>query len=94
MKSQVKTPLIIVLALCAVALMVFMGKKAFTAGDLDQAQGNYTPGVPPWLEKDPARKAVGAHGPGVAAAPSNEPTATVDAQHAPAGMGAPNIGAK
>ena len=32
-------------------------------GNLDQGQVKYTPGVPPWQEKDPAKRGPGTRGP-------------------------------
>lgn len=40
------------------------------AGNLDQGQVKYTPGVPPWQEKDPAKKGPGGPGSQTGAAPA------------------------
>ena len=56
MKEQVKTPVIVVLVVAFVAVLAFFGSKAFSSGDLDQGQVQYTPGKPPWEETDPNKK--------------------------------------
>jgi len=56
LKGEVKTPFIVIVAVIALALIGFGLKKALSAGDLDQGQVKYTPGVPPWMEKDPTKK--------------------------------------
>ena len=70
MKGEVKLPAIIVACLLALGVVVFGLSKAMNAGDLDQGQVKYTPGVPPWLEKDAGKKAsmagIGSAGPGQA----------------------------
>jgi len=59
MKDEVKTPVIVVLAVVVIGLIVFFAVKAFNAGNLDQGQVQYTPGVPPWQEKDPNKRGPG-----------------------------------
>lgn len=52
MKSEVKTPVLIVAVVVLVALAGFaILKFAGGGGDLDQGQVKYTPGVPPWMDK-------------------------------------------
>ncbi|MGV3614691.1 MAG: hypothetical protein ACO1SV_05070 [Fimbriimonas sp.] len=83
MKQQVQTPLIVVIVIGVLAVFVWFGMKAMSAGDLDQGQVKYTPGKPPWQETDPAKKgpggAPGGGGPGVPAG-------------GPPGMAAPVVG--
>jgi len=73
MKQEVKTPLLVGIVVAVVAGAVFFGFRAMgNAGNLDQGQVKYTPGVPPWKETDPAKKGVGglgSGGPGASAAP-------------------------
>lgn len=71
MKEQLKTPIIVIVAVVALVILGFVIKKAMNAGNLDQGQVKYTPGVPPWEEKDPSKR-----GPG-AAPTSNQPGAPV-----------------
>lgn len=59
MRDQVKTPIIVVAAILVIGVVVFFAMKAFNAGNLDQGQVEYTPGVPPWLEKDPNKQGPG-----------------------------------
>jgi hypothetical protein len=57
-KIEVKTPVLVVVAVCVVGLLAFWGVKTVgQSGNLDHGQVQYTPGVPPWLEKDPAKRA-------------------------------------
>jgi hypothetical protein len=98
MKEQLKTPLIVIAAIVAVALAVFMVTKAAGGGNLDQGQVKYTPGVPPWQESDPSKQgpggAPGGGGPGASAAAPQipPPTASPAGEHAPPGMSAPSLG--
>ncbi len=66
MKDQVKTPVIVVVAIVVIGLVVFFAMKALGSGNLDQGQVKYTPGVPPWMEKDPSKR-----GPGTTASGSS-----------------------
>jgi hypothetical protein len=96
MKGEVKLPVIIVAVIAVVGLAIFLGSKAFGAGDLDQGQVKYTPGKPPWEEKDPSKR-----GPG---GPPSGQLGQVQVQgqaqglgqqgdvHTPPGMGAPVVG--
>lgn len=59
MKDEVKTPVIVVAALVVIGLIVFFAMKALNAGNLDQGQIQYTPGVPPWQETDPNKRGPG-----------------------------------
>jgi hypothetical protein len=88
MKEQIKVPVLVVSVIALVALCLFMGTKAMHAGDLDQGQVQYTPGKPPWLEKDPTKKGPGGAPPSV---PAGGPSVD-DGTHAPPGVGAPVIG--
>ncbi|HLO99934.1 MAG TPA: hypothetical protein VK171_15165 [Fimbriimonas sp.] len=98
MKEQLKTPLIVIAAIVAVALAVFMAIKSSGGGNLDQGQVKYTPGVPPWQETDPSKQgpggAPGGGGPGAVApsAPGTPPPSSGAGQNAPPGMGAPSLG--
>ena len=58
-----------VFAVAVLIGVVFAVKAVFTAGNLDQGQVQYTPGVPPWQEKDPSKRGPGA-APGDAKAPA------------------------
>lgn len=93
MKAQVKAPLIVVAVVALVAVLVFFGMKAMGAGDLDQGQVKYTPGVPPFQETDPAKRgpggAPGGGGPGAAPVPTTRPDGV---QAAPPGLAAPTLG--
>ncbi len=66
------------------------------AGNLDQGQVKYTPGVPPWQEKDGSKKgpggAPGGGGPGSAAPESLENTTQAPPGGGPPGMTAPERG--
>jgi hypothetical protein len=69
MKAQVKGPILVVAVVAVVAVVVYVGMKSIgDAGSLDHGQIQYTPGKPPWLEKDPNKKgpggAPGGGGPG------------------------------
>lgn len=68
MKSEIKTPVIVVVIIAVVTLLVFVGMKLNNTGGLDSGQVKYTPGKPPWEETDPSKKGPG--GP-----PSGGPTA-------------------
>ncbi|MBI1333789.1 MAG: hypothetical protein JST12_12940 [Armatimonadetes bacterium] len=46
----------LIASLAVAALLALIGCGA---GDLDQGQVKYTPGVPPWKETDPAKKGPG-----------------------------------
>lgn len=60
MKKEVKTPLLVVIAVVAVAVLIYLGAKLIgSTGDLDQGQVKYTPGRPPWEETDPSKKGPG-----------------------------------
>lgn len=60
MKKEVKTPLLVVIAVVAVAVLIYFGAKLIgSTGDLDQGQVKYTPGRPPWEETDPSKKGPG-----------------------------------
>ena len=86
MNQQVKLPMIVVAVIALVALVVVLGSKAMSAGDLDQGQVQYTPGKPPWMETDPNKKgpggAPGGGGPGAPPPPGGGPP----------GMSAPTLG--
>lgn len=59
MREELKTPLMIALAVVAVALLAFFGYRTIGgAGQLDQGQIEYTPGVPPWMEPGAQGQAV------------------------------------
>lgn len=92
MKEQVKTPVLIAVAVIAAIVLIAWGSKMMAAsnGDLDQGQIKYTPGKPPWEETDPSKK-----GPG--AAPGGPPSSGVPSTSAvakpPANLpvGAPSV---
>lgn len=88
MKQELKTPILIVLAVVAVAFAVWIGMRTIGgAGNLDQGQIKYTPGKPPWEETDPNKQGPGG-APGMGqTAPGGTPPA-----NAPQGMGAPQLG--
>lgn len=95
MKDQVKAPVIVVAVIALVALVFFFGSKAMSVGDLDQGQAKYTPGVPPWQDKnrtaapmDPRASNTAAPSPTPASA-ERAPSATTGSM--PAGMTAPAI---
>ncbi|MDR3690037.1 MAG: hypothetical protein P4L46_11705 [Fimbriimonas sp.] len=80
MKTEIKTPIIVVAAIAIIAVIGYFGMKMVNdSGSLDHGQIKYTPGVPPWLEKDASKKGPGT---GAPAAPGG----------GPAGVGAPVIG--
>lgn len=54
MKTQLKVPVLIAVVAAAVIVLFVAFNHASSAGNLDQGQVKYTPGVPPW--KDPANK--------------------------------------
>jgi hypothetical protein len=81
MKQQVQVPLLVAVAVGVVALFVFFGMKAMSAGDLDQGQVKYTPGKPPWAETDPSKKG-----------PGDRPPQAAPPGNAPPGVGAPALG--
>lgn len=57
MKSEVKTPVVIVAVVVLVLVLGLMGMKFIgSVGNLDQGQVSYTPGVPPWMQKDPTKR--------------------------------------
>lgn len=73
MKEEIKTPLLVVAIVGVLAVAGFFGFRAVnSAGNLDKGQVEYTPGVPPWEEKDPSKKGPGA-GPGGDAPPVGAP---------------------
>lgn len=101
MKSEVKTPVIVAVAIVAlIVLGYFLVKTMGGAGNLDQGQVQYTPGKPPWEETDPSKKGPGASpgspsGGPPAGAPSAAPVTTPSGtQAAPPGMSAPTLGNK
>lgn len=58
MKNEVKTPVLIGIVVVLVGGIVVLGFKFLDGvGNLDHGQISYTPGVPPWMEKDPAKRA-------------------------------------
>jgi hypothetical protein len=60
MKTQVKAPILVAVGVLFVGGIVYWGIKSVgDAGSLDHGQIKYTPGVPPWLEKDPSKKGPG-----------------------------------
>jgi hypothetical protein len=57
MKTEIKTPVLVgVMVVLVGGLIVFAMKYFSGVGSLDHGQIAYTPGVPPWGEKDPAKK--------------------------------------
>jgi hypothetical protein len=69
--------------LIIVVVAYFGFKTVGNAGNLDQGQVKYTPGVPPWMEKDPNKRG-----------PSGGTTAPPYAQQttqSPPGMSVPNL---
>lgn len=60
MKEELKTPLMVILAVIAVAAIAFYGFRTIGgAGGLDRGQIEYTPGVPPWMEESKAQQPAG-----------------------------------
>jgi len=60
MKQELKTPVLIgVVAVIVVFALYFGFKSANNIGNLDNGQVKYTPGVPPWEEKDPSKRLTG-----------------------------------
>jgi len=58
MKTQVKTPVLVAVAVVLLGGIGYWGVKSMgSAGDLDQGQIKYTPGKPPWLENGGGNKA-------------------------------------
>lgn len=73
MKQEIKTPILIVVAVVAViGLAVWGFSFVNNTGNLDQGQIKYTPGVPPWMENDPSKQGPGS-APGGGAQPSASP---------------------
>ncbi|CAN5568681.1 hypothetical protein BH11ARM1_BH11ARM1_08340 [soil metagenome] len=50
MKEQFKIPAIVVAGIALLVVVVIMGSRAMSAGNLDTGQVKYTPGKPPWAE--------------------------------------------
>jgi len=58
MKTQVKTPVLVAVAVVLIGGIGYFGFKTMgSAGDLDHGQIKYTPGKPPWLDKASGNKA-------------------------------------
>lgn len=92
MKEQLKLPLVIVAVLALVGFVFVLGKKAISAGDLDQGQIQYTPGVPPWQEKDPKKGLPGGPppvNPATSQVPGTAPGAPTGVQASPGQGGQP-----
>ena len=90
MKQQVKTPLLVTVAVIAAAVLIYFGAKLIgSTGDLDQGQVKYTPGKPPWEETDPSKRgpggAPGGGGPGAPSAGSQAQVPPGTPQGIPAG---------
>jgi len=89
---MIKKNIVPILAILALGLLVGCG-----AGNLDQGQVKYTPGVPPWQEKDPAKKGVGGVSSGGTggAQPGQAPTDAAntpgETNQAPPGGGPPGL---
>lgn len=64
MKEQVKTPVIVLAIVVAVGVIGYFGMKTMDTGGLDHGQVKYTPGKPPWMESDQAKRGPGAALPG------------------------------
>ena len=93
MKDQVKLPVLIVFVVAIVAVVIYMGSKAMGAGDLDQGQTKYTPGVPPW--EDPLKKGAppaGSPGAGQPVPPQPTNPGSTPPGGGPPGMTAPTLG--
>ncbi len=60
MKTQIKTPVLVIAVIAVLGVVVAWGlKTAGGAGNLDQGQVQYTPGKPPWLETDASKRGPG-----------------------------------
>ena len=60
MKQEIKTPVLIVIAVLVLAgVGYFIMQSVGNAGNLDHGQVKYNPGVPPFLEKDPTKRGPG-----------------------------------
>jgi hypothetical protein len=100
MKAEIKTPVLVAIAVVVVAVAAFFLLNAIgNAGNLDQGQVQYTPGKPPWEETDPNKKgpggAPGGGGPGAGKSQpvQGQPYGTQPgAGGPPPGMTAPQIG--
>jgi len=81
MNNQVKTPAIVAAVAIAVVVIGYFGMRAMKSGDLDQGQVPYTPGKPPWLETDPAKRGPGGapNGGGPGAPATSAPAAAASA---------------
>jgi hypothetical protein len=79
MKTQVKGPVLAAIVAAALAVLGYFGYKSMsTVGSLDNGQVKYTPGTPPWLEKDPSKRGPGASPPiATSAAPPQAPNMPV-----------------
>ena len=82
MKGEVKTPVLVAVVVVAVAIAGLLLFKVTGGGDLDNGQVKYTPGVPPWMDKQNGASQPSGVGNGQPAAPSNMPP----------GMSAPSVG--
>ncbi|WP_158409143.1 hypothetical protein [Fimbriimonas ginsengisoli] len=88
-----KTPIVVVAVVLLVAMVGYLGSKAMKTGDLDQGQVQYTPGKPPWLETDAAKRGPGGPPPSSAAAPGGATSpAAAPPGGGPPGMTAPTLG--
>ncbi len=57
MKTEVKSPAVVAAVIAFVLLLGYFGFRYMNSvGSLDHGQVSYTPGVPPWLEKDPTKR--------------------------------------
>ena len=66
MKAQVKGPVVVIAIIAVVGFVVYLGMNTISnSGGLDHGQIKYTPGKPPWMEKDSSKKGPGGS-PGVA----------------------------
>lgn len=90
MKDQLKVPLLIVVIVAALGAAIFFGSKAMSAGDLDQGQNKYTPGVPPW--EDPLKKNAPPSGSPGAGQPVPSGPGQAPPGGGPPGMSAPTLG--
>lgn len=92
MKDQVKAPVIVVVVIAIVGLIFFFGSKAMSVGDLDQGQAKYTPGVPPWNDKNRTAAPMDPRASNTADfAPTSDRAPSATTGSMPAGMGAPVI---